>query len=828
MKNINFGIDLGTTNSAIAKYENGKVTIYKNPVGFKDTIPSVVSFRKGRMQIGDKAREHMLTNSENVFSSFKRKMGSDESYFVKDLDKTISPIELSSMVLKELINFTQAENPKTAVITIPASFDTIQTNATKKAGYAAGFEEVVLLQEPIAACLAYSNSQNLEVKSEKKWLVYDFGGGTFDVALVKIDERELKVIDHKGNNFLGGVDLDTLFVEKIICPKIEANSSEKNLWNNMISGEDAIYRKLYFELLFKAEEAKKELSLKDKISIELDFDELDLSLDIEISKPEFEQIVQPKFEESFQLTQKLIQENGLRFTDIERIILVGGTTYIPYIRQQLQSRSDITVDATIDPTTAVVLGATYYAGSKSSELKETEDEPQSVLENKAVDLELIYEPHSKDAEELIVALFKSSFDGFYRITRGDGGFDTGVLKVNQKITEFVPMLEKATNVFTLFLFDSNQMQVYQNSTIQITNGLYNILGQPLPNDICLEVDEESGKTFMERIFKKNDILPLKKTIYKTSSKNILKNSDEKLIINIVEGNAGGMIGSNLTIGYVEISGKDFQQDLLKGMDIELNFKISESRDLSINVYISSLDLEINEVFNPHQRNVALEKLTSEIKYVLDEISDEIEEQEDEENYEYLAKLKRIYDHLAVLHSESLALENDKSTDKKYQIDEMKRITIQEYDDLVRHKHVLTELQEYNHTKDVFESYLERANPKQREEYERIIKNEKEVLESNNKYLIRKKNKELDDLLDNIYSKQEERYVDYFYHFRFLDDNQYKDVSKFRKLIELGEKALENQNLMELKSICGQLWELLKVKPRQKDDFNNFDGNLGLK
>jgi molecular chaperone DnaK len=736
MKNINFGIDLGTTNSAIAKYENGKVILFKNPVGFKDTIPSVVSFRKGRIQIGDKAREHMLTNSENVFSSFKRKMGSDESYFVKDIEKTISPLELSAMVLKELINFTQAENPKSAVITIPASFDTIQTNATKKAGYEAGFEEVVLLQEPIAACLAYSNSQNSEVTSEKKWLVYDFGGGTFDIALVKIDERELKVIDHKGNNFLGGVDLDTLFVEKILCPKIEAQSQEKNLWNSMISGENATYKKLYFELLFKAEEAKKELSLKDNTTIEIDFEDLDIALDLDISKSEFEQILQPKFEESFQLTQKLLAENSLRFSEIERIILVGGTTYIPYIRQELHTRSQILVDSTIDPTTAVVLGATFYAGSKASDLDEIVVKNESVSEQNNINVELIFEPHSKDAEELIVALFKDPFDGYYRITRGDGGFDTGNLKINQKITEFVPLLEKATNVFSLFLFDSNQKQVYQNNSIQITNGLYTISGQPLPNDICLEVDEEAGKTYMERIFKKNDILPLKKTIYKTSSKNILKNSSDKLIINIVEGNAGGMIGSNLTIGYIELAGTHFQQDLLKGMDIEINFKISESRDLSVNVYISSLDLEINEVFNPHQRNVALEKLTAEIKYVLDEISDEIERQEEEENYEYLAKLKRIYDHLAILHTESLAIENDKSTDKKYQIDEMKRITIQEYDDLVRHKHVLNELEEYNKTKEVFESYLERANPRQKEEYEKIIKNEKEVFNSKKNKRIR--------------------------------------------------------------------------------------------
>jgi molecular chaperone DnaK len=828
MKNIAIGIDLGTTNSAIAKYENGKVVIYKNPVGFKDTIPSVVSFRKGRIQIGDKAREHFLSNSENVFASFKRKMGSDESYFVKDIDKTISPIELSSMVLKELINFTQSENPKSSVITIPASFDTIQTNATKKAGYAAGFQEVVLLQEPIAACLAYSNSQNLEITSEKKWLVYDFGGGTFDIALVKIDERELKVIDHKGNNFLGGVDLDTLFVEKIICPKIEAQTQETHLWNKMISGNDADYKKLYFELLFKAEEAKKELSLKDKTSIEIEFDDLDISLDLEISASEFEKIVAPKFEESYQLTERLVKENGLKFSDIERIILVGGTTYIPFIRQELQKRSEIIVDSSIDPTTAVVLGASFYAGSKPSELEESETQNQEISKENDVNVELIFEPHSKDKEELIVAIVPKDFNGFYRITRADGGFDTGVLKVNQKIAEFVPLLEKASNIFSLFLYDANQQQIYQNSSIQITNGLYNISGQPLPNDICLEVDEESGKTFMERIFRKNDILPLKKTIYKTCSKNILKNSDDKLIINIVEGNAGSMVGSNLTIGYIEICGRDFQQDLLKGMDVELNFKISESRDLSITVYISSLDLEISEVFNPHQRTVSLSKLTEEIKTILDEISEEIYENEEEENYEYLSKLKRIQEHLAVLHEESLSIENDKSTDKKYQIDEMKRITIQEYDDLVRHKHVLNELSEYTNSKEVLESYLDTATPKQLEEFEKIIKNESEFLQSNNKYLIRKKTKELDNLLDNIYLKQDSRFIDYFYHYRFLDDDKYTDATKFNKLVELGEKALENQNLPELKSICAQFWELLKEKPRHRDNFNNFDGNLGLK
>lgn len=826
MDNINFGIDLGTTNSGLAMYDGGKITIFKNPVGFRDTIPSVVSFRKGRIQIGEKAREHVASNTGNVFSSFKRKMGSDESYAVPDIGKSVSPVELSAMVLKELLSFAQGHVPKSCVITIPASFDTIQSNATKKAGYEAGLQEVVLLQEPIAACLAYSNAQGQNVTEEKKWLVYDYGGGTFDAALVSINERELNVISHKGNNFLGGVDLDNLMVEKILCPKIEKAANLSGLWAKMVSGDDQPMKKLYFELLFKAEEAKKELSLKDSVTIEIDTESPEISVEIDITKKEFEQVLAPKFEETYSLMEKLLRENNMRFQDIERIILVGGTTYIPYVREELQRRSGVTVDSSIDPTTAVLVGAAYYAGAKPSAIEpETTEDLPSV--NTEINLNLIYEPHSKDNEELVAGIVEGAFSGYYRIMRGDGGFDTGVLKMAQRFSEFLPLLPKTTNLFTLYLYDENQRQVHTD-TIKITNGLYNISGQPLPNDICLELDESSGKTILERIFRKNDILPLKKTIYKTCSKNILKNSDDKLIINIVEGNAGSMVGSNLSIGYVEISGRSFQQDLLKGMDIELNFKISESRDLSVNVYISSLDLEISEVFNPHQRAVSVEKLRSEIKDAMDEINHEIWNEEAEENFDYLSKLKRCLDHLAVLYNEASDIAEDHSTDKKYQLDEMKRLAVQEFDDLVRHKHVLNELREYQDTRDLFEQYLEKASPKQKDEFEKIIRNEKETLESGNKYLIRKKNKELDDLLNDIYRNTQERYIDIYYHLRFYDPREFRDPSKFEKLCELGAKAIDNQNYPELKSICNQMWTLLINKPKGDDDLSSFDGNLGLK
>ena len=459
MDNIKFGIDLGTTNSAIAKYENGQLNIYKNPVGFKDTLASVVSFRRGRIQIGDKAREQIIKSPLSVFSSFKRKMGTEETYYVKDIDSNVTPIELSSKILKELTNFVTDEVINSVVITIPASFDTIQSNATKKAGYLAGIKEVVLLQEPIAACLAYSNKSEIEIKEEKKWLVYDFGGGTFDIALVSINHRELKIIDHKGNNFLGGLDIDNLIVEKIILPQLEKELNEVGLWKKMITDEgDIKYKKLYIELLFKAEEIKKELSVKNSALLEVDIEELDLFVEMEVTTEDFNKVISSKFEETYTLIEKLLNDNSLIFSDIEKIIMVGGTTYIPYIRKELKQRTNVVVDTTIDPTTAVVVGAAFYAGNKVSKLEEVakkaENKPKTPSVN--IDVKWIYEASTKDKEELITAVIASDFEGFYRIIRQDGGFDSTMKNFKNRFSEFVPLLTKTSNVFRVNIYDKSE------------------------------------------------------------------------------------------------------------------------------------------------------------------------------------------------------------------------------------------------------------------------------------------------------------------------------------------------------------------------------------
>ncbi|MET4083443.1 molecular chaperone DnaK (HSP70), partial [Pedobacter sp. UYP30] len=266
LKSINFGIDLGTTNSGIAKFENGRVTVFKNPLGLKETLASVVAYRRDRILLGDKARELLKSDPFNVFAGFKRRMGTDQKYYVVNLDDNVTPIDLSSHVLKELKQFVHSgEQVNAAVVTIPASFDTMQSNATIKAGKQAGLQEVVLLQEPIAASLAYFNTQNIE-DQEGYWLVYDLGGGTFDVALVQIKEGELKVADHEGNNFLGGTDFDQSIIDHILVPQLQKKFNLPALQTELKT-KGGEYESLYYELLYRTEEAKKELSFQTETSV---------------------------------------------------------------------------------------------------------------------------------------------------------------------------------------------------------------------------------------------------------------------------------------------------------------------------------------------------------------------------------------------------------------------------------------------------------------------------------------------------------------------------------------------------------------------------------
>ena len=415
MKSVNFGIDLGTTNSLIAKYENGKVTIFKNHIGHKESLASVVAFRNDRILVGDKAREYMLKYPMNVFGSFKRRMGTDDQFYVVNIDDNITPIDLSALVLKELKQFIHTgENIEAAVVTIPASFDSMQSNATIKAAQKAGFNEVFLLQEPIAASLAYFNGKQGDENGYT--IVYDLGGGTFDVALIEIKDGEMKIKDHEGNNFFGGVDFDRMILEDFIVPEIAKQTGKEDFAEQFLR-KDNRYEKLYYELLYKAEEAKKELSYQNQTEIEVQVD-IDGKLQwvvIPFTAEQFNNMIEPKIDESIDLLKSILNRSGVNSLEVKEIIMVGGSTFIPMVRERLHTKTGITVNTSIDPTSAIAVGAAYFAANKyyipaEEDEEETEEQEESIdisaippaRELTSMEVNLSYSKMSKDNEESLL------------------------------------------------------------------------------------------------------------------------------------------------------------------------------------------------------------------------------------------------------------------------------------------------------------------------------------------------------------------------------------------------------------------------------------------
>lgn len=370
---IDYGIDLGTTNSAIARMENGKPVILKSDVQM-DTLPSCIAVtpRKSIIQgvaaakayRTEKLRALELNNdgASNAYLEFKTTMGTDIPYPSSFLNKEFTSEELSAEILLKLKSFVKDENVNSIVITVPARFKVPQNEATIKAGKLAGFEVVELLQEPIAASIAYG----LDAKNKDGiWLVFDFGGGTFDVALVKVVQGVMTVIDTAGDNNLGGKNLDLAMVDKLIIPYLDENYSIKSFLKEQ---KKEILRNA---MKGYAEDAKVQLSDNPTTDIATfpgdiranDDEGTEFNLNMTISQEQLAEVFSPIYQKAIDITKKILTKNNLKGSQLECLILVGGPTYSPIVQNMLKEQITENVIAK-NQMTSVAIGAALYASTK--------------------------------------------------------------------------------------------------------------------------------------------------------------------------------------------------------------------------------------------------------------------------------------------------------------------------------------------------------------------------------------------------------------------------------------------------------------------------------
>jgi len=610
---IDYGIDLGTTNSSIARMENGDAVIKKSDGGFqKDTTPSCIHFNKKKTIFsGDKA--YNILGSEllcafkkndkslvNTYIEFKRTMGSDEKYNCNNMGKSFSSEELSAEVLKALKGYVRDEEINSIVITVPAKFQSVQKKMTREAAKLAGFQHCILLQEPIAASMAYGvDAKNLD----GDWLVFDFGGGTFDVALMRAREGIMKVVDTDGNNHLGGKNIDYAIIDKIIIPYIEEHYSI----GQIIDNEDR--RNLLRNAVKRlAEDIKISLSPKDKNECDFltdepigeDDDGNEIEIDITVTKDQYEEVVKPIFQSAIDISLKLLEKNKLAGSDLNTILMIGGPTFSETLRDMIRNQITTDINISIDPMTAVAVGAALLASTK--------DIPDRIIEsdNSKIQLKLTFSADTVETEEKFgIRILRDKTEGelpeklFVTLDRQDKGWSSGKVEIKGDAEVLDIFLEPGkSNGFTITISDEKG-SIYSSEpdSFSIIQGM-KIAGSTLPYDLCIDAfDSSAGKQHLIELkgLKKNQPLPAKGSgVFQTQKDIRPGNSSDKIRIPIYDGERGSRAIYSSICGEIIFSGDDLPGMLPKGSDVELSVKVNESEGITVSACFPYLDDEIIE------------------------------------------------------------------------------------------------------------------------------------------------------------------------------------------------------------------------------------------
>lgn len=631
---INYGIDLGTTNSAICRMENG-VPLIKKSDTLKDVMPSCVSMTKKKtIRIGDGAYNDMKSDkrsatkkwekgNSNTYIEFKRTMGTDEEYYSCHMDKKYSSEELASEVLKALKSYVTDETFNAAVITVPARFNAMQVAATKRAAKMAGIEHCEILQEPIAASMAYGLYSQQE---NGCWMVFDFGGGTFDAALLKVEDGIKQVFDTAGDNYLGGKNLDEAIVNDIILPYLKHNYSI----DGILADKDK--RGILREAMkIYAEEAKIALSFKSKEDIisnigDLGNDEdgVEIELDLTVTQDELFATMRPLFQKAINICKDLLQRNGLHGEQLSKLILVGGPTYSPLIRQMLKEQITPNIDISIDPMTAVACGAALYASTIDNDVKE-EQVAGTVI------LEVGYEATSVEVAEWISIKLNSKDckwgcpeKVWVELVCNDKAWSSSKIGIDAigNVIE-VNLKEGKPNVFIINAYndDGALLPCFPNE-ITIIQGS-KVGSAVLPYNIGIEIwDNDKEKA----VFRTIPGLEMNKTYPAVGVKNGLKTTQQlrpgiesdRIKIPLYQAGNPNDDGKSASlfvhIDDVVITGLELESLVSQNSDVDLTIKAVKDGFYNIDVYFPSLDytvtkpLEVNNV----QKSVSDSYLSNEM------------------------------------------------------------------------------------------------------------------------------------------------------------------------------------------------------------------------
>lgn len=707
------------------------------------------------------------------------------------MERDYSSEELSAEVLKTLKSFVTDENFSSVVITVPAKFTVNQKTATIEAAKLAGFKRCELLQEPIAAAMAYGVTTN---NKNGIWMVFDFGGGTFDAALLKVEDGIMQVFDTEGDNYLGGKNLDYAIVDNIIVPYLMENY---NL-NSTIADADK-KEVLRDAMKTYAEEVKNQLSFKEKEDILSNLGELgededgeEIELDLAVTQEEAFDVMRPYFQKAVDICKNLLQRNHLSGSQINKLILVGGPTHSPLIRQMLKEQITSDVDTSIDPMTAVATGAALYASTINAEIEEEN------IEAGTVTLDLGYEATSVETTEW--ASVKLADDSLFpkvwlELVRSDKAWASGKVEIDKtgNVIE-VNLLESKPNSFNIMAYDEkgNILPCFPTEFTIIQGA--KVGAAPLPYNIGIAIWSDVKKYGVFRMAKgleKNKPVPAIGIIndLKTSGQLRPGMEDDKLTIPIYQvddfsGAEGRSVSLYEYVADVIVTGDDIDVLIPANSPVDVTLKVDTSEQMTLEVHFLASDITVEKKLETNKKQ-SIEEAENMIKKHLIEAQQSINRLANAN-----ISTETIQDELNMVKEEA-----HNSSEKKAVLQHLKEVLrkIESLDESTEWQRLETEL---------------------REEFERLEKAQNDLGNEKTAQLVSQLRSQTDQVIrtQNVRMGHEtlEQIKSLFVHLTMIyqcmglihDCNErfeqirWKDVSRARQLINQGLEEINNQPTIE--------------------------------
>jgi molecular chaperone DnaK len=601
------GIDLGTTNSTAAVFDGERVTLIRNPQGATLT-PSVVRIdARGAVTVGVRARRFLEADPENTRSEFKRLMGTSKAIDFAAAKVARRPEELAAEVLKSLradVKEHLGFVPSRAVISVPALFELPQSAATSEAARLAGFERVELIQEPVASALAAGWTAD---DSARSWLVYDLGGGTFDASLLETRDGLLRVVGHDGDNFLGGRDFDWSLVDWVLAD-LERTQGVT------VRRSDARHAAALRKLKLAVEEVKIELTRAEEASLALpaafEVDGKPVDVDVVIHRRTLETACAALVDRSIEVCKRLLAAHGLATSQLDRVVLVGGPTVMPFLRARVRDALGAPFGEGLDPMTLVAQGAAIYAATAGLEARSAgaiEEVGRRVwLQHPAMSSDLT--PHVVGR---VVDAGASMQGARIKVTRSDGLWSSPEIALDEEaaFVVTVDLLPRRPNVFSIEGVGAGGAPIKLSpSTFTIVQGL-TISDPPLSRSVGVALANDTVRVYFER----GAPLPARRTFVHHTVESVARGSTSCLLkIPVVQGEYEQAHLCRL-VGALEIGGAAVKSSLPAGSAVEVTLELDRGGHLSARALVPSLGQVFEQVAHLLVPEASAESLEATVK-----------------------------------------------------------------------------------------------------------------------------------------------------------------------------------------------------------------------